>query len=97
MINHEHDPDVCLEKYNGLVREIETHNKRLDSHSDDIQELQRVSAARTTEVNNICKSINDLNTRIDKLLDQNRNLMLMMLTALIGFFIFCVEQGIFHK
>lgn len=92
-----HDPNVCLEKFNGLAKDIKTHDIRLNSHAEDIHELQQVSAARTTEVNNICKSINDLNNRIDKLLEQNRNLMVTILVALLGFFIYCVEQGIFRK
>lgn len=90
-----YDAKLCEERHKQVDETLETHNKRLNAHSDEIHGLQQVSASRSTEFGSMCKSIDSLNQRIDKIIEQNRNLMITILMAFVGFFIFAVEKGIF--
>lgn len=90
-----YDEKLCNEKYEKVKEAISLHNDRLNKHSEEIHELQQVSAARSAEVSSMCKSIDSLNQRIDKIIEQNRNLLITVITMLAGFFIFVVEKGIF--
>lgn len=89
-----YDEGVCKEKHIKVEETLEVHNDRLNKHSDEIHELQRVSSARTAEVSNMCKAIESLNQRIDKIIEQNRNLLITILMVFVGFFIFVIERGI---
>ena len=90
-----YDAKLDEEKHKQIDETLKLHNERLNSHSDEIHELQQVSASRTAEVSNMCKSIDDLNKSIDKIIEQNRNLLITILMAFVGFFIFAIEKGIF--
>lgn len=90
-----YDAKLCEKTHEQIDDTLKIHNDRLNAHSDEIHELQQVSAARTTEVSSMCKSIDNLNQRIDKIIEQNRNLLITVLTILAGFFIFAIEKGIF--
>lgn len=90
-----YDAKLCEKTHQQIDETLEIHDKRLNVHSDEIHELQQVSASRTAEVASMCKSIDSLNQRIDKIIEQNRNLLITILMAFVGFFIFAVEKGIF--
>jgi TolA-binding protein len=90
-----YDAKLCEKTHEQIDETLKLHNNRLNSHSDEIHDLQQVSASRTAEVSNMCKSIDNLNKRIDKIIEQNRNLLITLLMAFVGFFIFVIEKGIF--
>lgn len=56
-------------KHKQIDETLKLHNDRLNSHSDEINKLKQVSASRTAEVSNMCKSIDNLNKRIDKIIE----------------------------
>ena len=90
-----YDNKLCSEKHEKIKEMLNSHNDILNKHSEEINELQQVSAARTSEVSSMCKSIDSLNRRIDKIIEQNRNLLITVITILVGFFLTMIQKGIF--
>lgn len=72
-----------------LKEKLETHEKRINNHADRLDKLEIHEAARDVKINNLC----------DKLEKQTRSiygLIGIVATALVGFFFYAVQQGIFH-
>lgn len=86
---------LCSERHEKIKETLKEHNDILNKHSDDISELQQMNASRTAEVSNMCRSIESLNQRIDKIIGQNRNLLITVITILVGFILNIFEKGLF--
>ena len=86
---------LCSEKHEKIKETLNIHDNRLTRHSDEIHRLRQTSASRTTEVTSMCRSLDSLNKRIDKIIEQNRNLLVTVITILIGFFLTMIQRGIF--
>ena len=72
-----------------LKEKLETHEKRINNHEDRLDKLEIHEAARDVKIDNLC----------DKLEKQTRSiygLIGIVATALVGFFFYAVQQGIFH-
>ena len=72
-----------------LKEKLETHEKRINNHADPLDKLEIHEAARDVKIDNLC----------DKLEKQTRSiygLIGIVATALVGFFFYAVQQGIFH-
>ena len=72
-----------------LKETLETHEKRINNHADRLDKLEIHEAARDVKIDNLC----------DKLEKQTRSiygLIGIVATALVGFFFYAVQQGIFH-
>lgn len=72
-----------------LKEKLETHEKRINNHADRLDKLEIHEAARDVKIDNLC----------DKLEKQTRSiygLIAMVATALVSFFFYAVQQGIFH-
>ena len=72
-----------------LKEKLETHEKRINNHADRLDKLGIHEAARDVKIDNLC----------DKLEKQTRSiygLIGIVATALVGFFFYAVQQGIFH-
>lgn len=81
---------------NELVNEkLENHEKQITKCTEDISELKQNQSSSSTEVINICESMEKLNTRIEKIIDQNRDMMKFIIVILVGFFFYVIEQKIF--
>lgn len=85
---------LCSERHEKIKETLKEHNDILNKHSDDISELQQMNASRTAEVSNMCRSIESLNQRIDKIIGQNRNLLITVITILVGFILNLIEKKI---
>ena len=71
-----------------LKEKLETHEKRINN-ADRLDKLEIHEAARDVKIDNLC----------DKLEKQTRSiygLIGIVATALVGFFFYAVQQGIFH-
>ncbi|MFL0197255.1 hypothetical protein ACJDU8_17070 [Clostridium sp. WILCCON 0269] len=90
-----YDAKLCEEKHKQIDDTLELQNNRLNKHSEEIHSLQNVSAGRTKEMEGLTKAVNELNSKIEKLVEQNRNLLITIIVLLAGFFIFAIEKGIF--
>ena len=72
-----------------LKEKLETNEKRINNHADRLDKLEIHEAARDVKIDNLC----------DKLEKQTRSiygLIGIVATALVGFFFYAVQQGIFH-
>lgn len=72
-----------------LKEKLDTHERRINNHADRLDKLEIHEAARDVKIDNLC----------DKLEKQTRSiygLIGTVATALIGFFFYAVQQGIFH-
>ena len=72
-----------------LKEKLETHEKRINNHADRLDKLEIHEAAGDVKIDNLC----------DKLEKQTRSiygLIGIVATALVGFFFYAVQQGIFH-
>ena len=71
-----------------LKEKLDTHEKRINNHADRLDRLEIHEAARDVKIDNLC----------DKLEKQTRSiygLMGTVVTALVGFFFYAVQQGLF--
>lgn len=67
---------------------LDTHEKRINNHADRLDKLEIHEAARDVKIDNLC----------DKLEKQTRSiygLIGTVLAALVGFFFYAIQQGIF--
>ncbi|MFT8347675.1 hemolysin XhlA family protein [Clostridium saccharoperbutylacetonicum] len=72
-----------------LVRDkLDTHEKRLNAHSEEIDKLKQDAIEFKTDIKNLCESIKSLTGTL-------RAFGVVGLTALIGFIIYALEKVIF--
>lgn len=74
-----------------LVKDkLETHDKRLNNHGERLDKLEQDGRELKTELKNLCENLKSLT-----------NMMKWFITtlggALIGFFFYAVQCGIFNK
>lgn len=74
-----------------LVKDkLETHDKRLNNHGERLDKLEQDGRELKTELKNLCENLKSLT-----------NMMKWFVTtlggALIGFFFYAVQSGIFNK
>lgn len=72
-----------------LKEKLDTHERRINNHAERLDKLEIHEAARDVKIDNLC----------DKLEKQTRSiygLIGTVATALVGFFFYAVQQGIFH-
>ena len=68
------------------------HDLKLEAHNTDIKDLQIVSSARTKEFAGIEKSVDKLSKQLEEILKQNRNMMITIITILLGVLVFVYEK-----
>lgn len=85
---------VCELQHEQIEKNIDLLVKRQDKSEGRIGTLEQVSAQRTTEVANVCDAVAELSVKIDKILEQNMNMMKTILFVFVGFFLFVIEQMI---
>lgn len=83
---------VCDIQHENIEKNMEVLSRRQDKTEGRVGALEQVSAQRTTEVENICEAVSILSLKIDKILEQNNNMMKSILLVFIGFFMFVLEQ-----
>lgn len=72
-----------------LKEKLDTHERRINNHADRLDKLEIHEAARDVKIDTLC----------DKLEKQTRSiygLIGTVATALVSFFFYAVQQGIFH-
>lgn len=72
-----------------LKERLDTHERRINNHADRLDKLEIREAARDVKLDNLC----------DKLEKQTRSiygLIGIVATALVSFFFYAIQQGIFH-
>ena len=82
------EQSLCDEKHRGIKERLDTHEKRLNSHSEELDKLCVSDARNTNEITNLCKQIGDLVTTL-------RWLIGLLVTTLGGFFIYAIQSKLF--
>jgi predicted nuclease with TOPRIM domain len=71
-----------------VSKQLETNENRLNDHADRIRELEKSKAVTDEKIDNLCKSIEKQTKSINALIGT-------FASALVGFFFYAVQQGIF--
>ena len=69
-------------------RELDTHDNRLNNHSDRIKDLERKQVAFAIQIENLCADLKDLTSTLKWFIG-------IMFTTFLGFFIYAVQSGLF--
>ncbi len=54
-----YDGKLCEEKHEQIKEKLGTHDKRLDNHSNRLDELERNETENRTEIRNLIKKMDD--------------------------------------
>lgn len=84
------EPKLCETIHKRVDERLDTHDIRLNNHSDEIDELKQSDAVNTTIISQLCKSLSALTTAMWALV-------LTVIGGLVGFFFYTVQSGIFNK
>lgn len=73
-----------------LIRnQIDTHERRINNHSERLDKLEQHEAARDVKIDNLCEKLEKQTRSIYGLIGT-------VATALVSFFFYAIQQGIFH-
>ncbi len=67
---------------------IETHERRINNHSERLDKLEQDSVEFKIEIRNLCDNIKSLTSILKAILTVGS-------TALVGFFVYAIEKNIF--
>ncbi|MZK53511.1 hemolysin XhlA family protein [Clostridium beijerinckii] len=69
---------------------LETHDKRLNNHGDRLDKLEQDGRELKTELKNLCENLKNLTSMMKWFITA-------LVGALISFFFYAVQTGIFNK
>ena len=85
---------LCTEKHKNIEDKFEYHQKRLDKHSDEIEDIKETigtikvdNREFKTKITELCKQLTELTTTI-------RWFIGLMVGGFVGFFFYAVQQGV---
>lgn len=67
---------------------LDRHEKRINSHADKIDKLENKQAETNIKLDNLCNTINKLASNLNKLT-------YAILTALVSFFFYAIQNNLF--
>lgn len=67
---------------------LERHEKRLNGHSERLDQLEKNQAKTDVKIENLCDSLEKLTGTLNKLT-------YVLITTLVGFFIWAIQQNLF--
>lgn len=70
--------------------ELNAHKERLNNHGGRLDKLEQDNASFKTELKNLCDNLKQLTSVLKGLIGLGAS-------ALVGFFIYAVQTGIFNK
>ena len=86
---------LCNEKHSQISKELDNQKARLNEHAERIKELEQLDVGRSKDIENLCRSIQALNERIDGVISQNKWFLGILIVQLLGFFFYAIEKGLF--
>jgi hypothetical protein len=82
------DITICEERHKGLDKVLETHDRRLNAHSTQLDELAKSDAVNTKIIEQLCKKLDGLTTAMWALV-------LTAAGGLVGFFFYAIQSKVF--
>lgn len=79
------DEKLCISNHKRVDEKFNTHERRLNNHSERIDKLEQYQAKATVQVENLCKQIKTLVTAIWSAIG-------LTITTLLGFFIWYIQN-----
>ena len=80
---------LCSEKHKRVDERLDTHDKRLNDHGTQLDELAITQATQAQITQNLCGKIDDLVQIVKWFIG-------LMIGAYIGFFFYAVQTKLFH-
>ncbi|WP_346896119.1 hemolysin XhlA family protein [Clostridium sp. UBA7503] len=71
-----------------IKHKLEVHEKRINNHSERIDELERGRAATDVKMDNLCEKLEAQTKSINWLIG-------LMATSLLGFFFYAIQTNLF--
>jgi len=71
-----------------IKHKLEIHEKRINNHSERIDELERGRAATDVKMDNLCEKLEAQRKNINWLIG-------LMATSLLGFFFYAIQTNLF--
>jgi hypothetical protein len=72
-----------------IKHKLEVHEKRINNHSERIDELEKGRAATDVKMDNLCEKLEAQTKSINWLIG-------LMATSLLGFFFYAIQTNIFR-
>lgn len=82
--------DLCAEKHKSIDEKLDKYWKKIDIHDDRLDKLEQDGRELKTELKNLCKSLKSMT-------DIMKWFLTVMGGALISFFFYVIQTGIFKK
>lgn len=83
-----YNPELCKEKHKRIDEKLNTHEQRLNNHGSRIDRLEQYQSKTETMIKNLCE-------RIDGLVTTMRWFIGLLVGALVTFFFYVVQRGVF--
>jgi len=80
---------VCIEKHKRVNERLDTHERRINNHSERIDKLEQYQSRTEAKIENLCDQIKSLVTTM-------RWFMGLSVGALVSFFFYAVQKGLFR-
>lgn len=84
----EYNEKLCNEKHKQVDDKLEVHDRRLNSHADEIKELKISDSKHDEQILTVIK-------KIDEIIAQNRWFIGIVIVQLLGFFFLVIEKVAF--
>lgn len=83
-----YDAKLCEEKHGRIKEVLGGHEKRLDNHSARLDKLEQDGAELKTEIKNLCKQIEGLNSTLKWFIG-------LMVGSFVAFFFYAIQHNLF--
>lgn len=80
---------ICIEKHKRIDEKFETQERRINNHSERLDKMEIFSSKLEERLDNLITQLGNLNTTM-------RWFMGVLVGALVSFFFYAVQQGIFR-
>ena len=84
----DYNAPVCTERHKRIDERLDTQDRRINNHSERIDDLEKYQSRTEAKIENLCEQIQGLVTTI-------RWAMGLFAGALVSFFFYAIQRGIF--
>ena len=81
------DESICKERHKRIDEKLVTHDKRLNSHSDRLDNIEKTNSVLQERLDNLIKQLSQLNSTLKWFIG-------IMTGAFISFFFYAAQKGL---
>lgn len=86
---------VCTERHRRIDERLDTQDKRINNHSDRLDKVEQFQSRTETKIENLCERIDGLISVMNDYKAIFRWLVGTSVGALVSFFFYAIQKGIF--